>query len=416
MSTQKEDPRLGLPSGSSALEDSLCPGRWRAQKEFLAMAEGDLELEEEDAHDGPPDDMDRDAEAGKRIHKLYAGETCPEATEPEQRRAMQALEVDTKMHGLWAEFFKDEPEAPIQAMREHRWWLKDLNGEPIYSGQTDLVKIRGKAGGIADILVADLKGLWGYHDSAVQNMQLRRYIALINANIPEMGFASLRSASAYLNQPAKTLKPVLVQFDSDDIETATFQMHLDIAAMMDENAPRTAGPVQCHHCKAKLLCAEYQESIAQLPVPLPIGTAEVPTKENLTDTIAKLPGSALAALLPWLPALINTADLAKAEAKRRLRKDALSVPGYRLKKNASRSKVVDLLKLWNRLSSQYNLSAEEFVKLCTITKGNVEQVTRDKSGLKGKALDAKITAVLEGCTMPIPVSDSLEEGTPEIKG
>lgn len=416
MSTQHDDPRLGLPSGSSALEDSLCPGRWRLQQTFKEMTQGeDLEVDEDDSNGGPPDDIDRDANAGKRIHKLYAGEECPEATEPERRRASQALAVDTEMHNKWAEYFRADPEAPIQAMREFRWWLNDESGQPIYSGQTDLVKIRGHAGGEADILVGDLKGLWGYHDSAVLNQQIRRYIALVAVNITEMGFTGIRSAAAYLNQPAKTLHPVLAAYEREDIEAAVFQMHMDIAAMMDENAERHPGPVQCHHCLGKLICAEYQESLSELPMPVPIGTpAEIPTKERITEVMAKLPGQSLAHLIPWFPALENTVALAKAEAKRRLRKDPLSIPGYRLKKNSPRHKVVDLVKLWQRLNKEYDIDAEEFVKLCAITKQNVEQIARDKSGLKGQALDSKLKALLDGCTMPTPVSDSLEEGTPEL--
>jgi hypothetical protein len=399
------DPRLGMPSGSNALYDSLCFGRWRLQHDFA-----ELEVEEDQ---GNGDDLDSDAEAGKRIHKLYAGETVPNAVERERQRAEQALAVDTKMHGQWADVFKCEPEVPIVTLREHRWWLKDDSGKPVYSGQTDMVKFRGKPKGVADILVADLKGLWGHHDPASQNMQIQRYIALIAVDIQSMGYSEVRSACAYLNQPAKTMTPAMVQYDREDIDNAIFQMQLDVAAIMDPDAPRTAGPVQCHRCRAKLLCAEYQEFIASLPAPIPLNGTP-PDKAALTQTLSKLTGDRLASIIPWLPSLDNMVSLAKAEAKRRLRADPKSVPGYRLKKNAPRSKVTDLMLLWNRLSAKYpNITAAEFIALCSVTLGNVEAVTRDKSGLKGKALDETVKGILEGCTMPIMINDSLEEGEPE---
>lgn len=405
--SDNKDPRLGLPSGSSALQDSLCPGRWRAQKDFESLAMEEVE------NDPRGDDIDSDAAAGRRIHALYAGEVVPEATEQERRRAEQALAVDTKMHNDWAAFFRYDPDLPIVTVREHRWWLKAEDGKPIYSGQTDMVKIRGKPGDVAHILVADLKGLWGHHDPAAQNMQIRRYIALIAASIQDIGYSEVRSAAAYLNQPAVTMNPQMVQYDGNDIAEAVMQMQLDVAAILDPDAPRTAGPVQCHHCKAKLFCEQYQESISGLPVPMPLNGTPL-AKEAIADTVAKLSGERLAAIIPWLPSLDNMVSLAKAEAKRRLRADPKSVPGYRLKKNAPRSKVTDIMELWNRLASKYQITAQEFVSLCSVTRTNVEQVTREKSGLKGKALDAQIKTLLEGCTMPIPVSDPLEEGEPEL--
>lgn len=407
----KDDPRLGLPSASAALENELCPGRWRLQREFDALSEG-VEIEEE--QDGAHGDLDRDAEAGKRIHRIYAGEPCPEATEAERQRARQAMEVDTRIHEQWASTFDGKPYQPIVTMREHRWWLKDEAGNPIYSGQTDLVKIRGDAGGPVDILVGDLKGLWGQKDAADLNKQLHHYIALIAASITDLGYTELASAAAYLNQPAVTMKPALVPFDRDDIGALLLEMQIDLAAMMDPDAPRAPGPIQCHRCRAKLICPEFIAAIDEptLPIvdlrsPLPI-----PDKETLKAKVELLSGPALAKILPWLPVFDNMVALTKSEAKRRLRADPASVPGWHLKKNSSRSKIVDLQKIWNRLVAQYELSAEEFLKLCSITKENCENIIREKSGLKGQKLDAKVSVVLDGCTMPIKVSDSLEEGPP----
>lgn len=407
-----DDPRLGLPSGSSALQDQLCPGRWRAQKEFDALTGGQIEEEQEPEKNG--EDMDHDAEAGKRIHKIYAGEVCEAATERERERARQALQVDTEMHEKWAANFNGLPFAPITALREHRWWLHNENGEPLYSGQTDLVKFRGKVGEEVDILVADLKGLWGHHDDALLNQQLRRYIALIDANIQGMGYTVLRSAAAYLNQPAVTMRPQLALYEREDIDTAVMQMHLDIAAMMDPEAPRVAGPVQCHHCRAKLVCEEFIQERQELPLALPVEmSVDPPRKEVLAAALNKLPGEKLAQIIPWLPTFEHLVALAKSETKRRLRQDPLSVPGFRLKKNSPRSKVVDLLKVWDRLTSAYALTAEEFLALCSITKQNCEDVIREKSGLKGKGLDEKVKIILDGATMAIPVSDSIEEGEPQ---
>lgn len=407
-----DDPRLGLPSGSAALENSMCLGRHNAQKLWVTLTEGDPEETDGSQEDSKPsDDMDRDAAAGIRIHKLYAGEAVTEAKEAERNRAAQALEVDTKIHQTWVDFFKAEPEEQIVAVRERRWWMKDDSGQPIYSGQTDLLKIRGHANGQADILIGDLKGLWGYHDDATLNLQLRHYIGLVASGIGELGYIGVRSAACYLNQPAITMSPKLALFDHDDVEQTVQEVFLHAMAVNDPDASRTAGPIQCHRCQAKLICQEYQDYVQTLPVIVAPFRPEqpVPVKAVIEHQVTSLTGEKLAELLPWLPAMDNVVALAKAEAKRRLKKDPESVPGWQLKPNRPRSKITDLIEVYNRLSRQYNVKPSDFVKVCSISGENLEEITRAASGLKGKALAEKVRQLKDGCFIPIPVSDSLEE-------
>jgi hypothetical protein len=355
--------------------------------------------------------MDLDAEAGKRIHLLYSGKECPGATQAEIDRAEKALQVDAKMKSAWLTSIGAdlEPAKPILELRESRWWLRGENQEPLYSGQTDAVWIRGDEGGEADILVADLKGLFGYHDPAPLNMQIRRYIALVAANRSGMNYTGIRSASAYLNQPAKTLNPVMTTYDADAIEMAVMEMHMDLAAMMDPDAKRIAGPVQCHHCRAKLLCPEFEKAQSAVMVSVVEQVTAPPSKETLSEGIAALPGPTLAKFLAWVPAFRDACDLAQTEGKRRLRDDPASVPGWALKPNAPRSKVEDVTTLFARCSAEWQVTGLAFTALCSITKKNIQQLVREKSKLKGAALDAKVTEIMAGTTRPIPVSASLEK-------
>lgn len=412
MNGTKEDPRLGLPSGSAALENSMCLGRHNAQKLWLTLTDGQPEDAEEDPQiPGQAEDMDRDAAAGIRIHKLYAGEVVPEAKEAERNRAVKAQEVDSKIHQTWVDFFKAEPEEQIVTVRERRWWMKDDNGQPMYSGQTDLLKIRGHANGQADILIGDLKGLHGYHDDATINLQIRHYIGLVASSIGELGYIGVRSAACYLNQPAVTMSPKLALFDHDDVEQTIQEVFLHAMAVNDPDAARTAGPIQCHRCRAKLMCQEYQDFVATLPVTVAPSEPDqaVPVKAVIEHQVTSLTKEKLAELLPWLPALDNVVALAKSEAKRRLKKDPESVPGWRLKPNSPRSKITDIIEVYNRLAKQYNVKPSEFVKVCSISGVNLEEITRTASGLKGKALAEKFRQLKEGCFMPIQVSDSLEQ-------
>lgn len=408
-----QDERAGCPSGSSALQDQLCPGRFQLQKQWdttCPSEEPEVVLSGLE-YNADPENIDNDAEAGKRIHLLYAGKACTAASQAEIDRAEKALQVDAKMKSQWLTSLGAdlEPEIKILELRETRWWLRDEKGDPIYSGQSDVVWIRGNEDGPADILLGDLKGLWGHHDPAPLNMQIRRYIALIAANAIDAGYTGINSASAYLNQPAKTLMPAMTVYDEEAIQMAVLEMHSDIAAMMDPKATRTAGPVQCHHCTAKLICPEYQEAQLTLveTVSLP-AILEPPTKEALSEAVKLLPASQLSKLLDWTPALENACELAKFEAKRRLREDALSLPGWNLKPNPSRSKVEDVNELFKRCALAYGVTAEVFTKLCSIPKGAVIELVKAHSGLKGAALDAKVVELLAGTTRAVKVQHSLE--------
>lgn len=128
------DERMGLPSASSALYDSLCHRRWRSQVEWdqarAAMGGepseppeevgADTELDEE-GEDSVHDDIDRDQEAGKRIHLLYSGKPCPEASNEERDRAAAGREVDQAMYHKWLDILGHKDDSPVIELRETRW-------------------------------------------------------------------------------------------------------------------------------------------------------------------------------------------------------------------------------------------------------------------------------------------------------
>lgn len=403
--TDQLDERQGLPSGSSALQDSLCSGRFQLQKVWDAICP---EAEPEETEEGNPDDIDSDREAGKRIHLLYAGKECPGASQAEIDRAERALKVDAKMRADWLSSIGADENTPVVDLRETRWWLTDEAGQRIYSGQTDAVWFTKNADGSANILVADLKGLWGHHDAAPLNVQLRRYIALIAVNADKMGYTEIRSATAYLNQPAKTLTPTPTRYDAEKIQMAVMEMHMDIAAIMDPEAKRTAGPVQCHHCRAKLICPEFEREQQTLMMTVVEQSAKPPDKDTIISGVNQLSTPTLSRLLSWVPALRDLCDLAQMEGKRRLREDPNSIPGWFLKPNAPRSKIEDISTVFARCSAEWSVGALQFTQLCSITKTDVIKLVRSHSKLRGQQLDAKVAEILAGATRPIKVGPSLQ--------
>lgn len=403
------DERKGLPSASSALEDSICHARFRMQREWLEATQEEVNERDEELfgqsdsreHD---ETIDSDAESGRRIHKLYAGQACPEATAPEVQRAELARGVDARMFQRWMEGSGGETSYEV---RERRIWLEDEDGNAIYSGQPDVFWVRAAPARTCDILVGDLKGLWGHHDPSRINVQIRRYIALIAATVEELGYSKVNSAACYLNQPAVTLEPQLTVYSREDIEDAVIEMHMEVLAISDPTAEPTPHPRACHHCKAKLACLPFQTQAQLLPATTVLGV-EPPEKKELKERVEALSGAKLAMLLPWGKALVDMNELAQTEARRRLRSDPESVPGYKLKPNADRSKIVDVKKVWQHVSAQYHVKADDFMAKVGITKAAVAEMIRDHSELKGMALDAEVLKVVDGATNPIKVSPSLE--------
>lgn len=402
------DPRLGLPSGSSALEDSLCKGRFHAQKAWAALS-GETDVQDNDIEPDVTTELDADAEAGKRVHLIYSGEPCPAATHAEHERAQTALSIDLKKRNEWLNSFPPEEEYdPIESLREYRWWLKNPDtGEKIYSGQTDAVWFRGKKGGPCHILVADLKGLWGSHDPAKSNRQIRRYIALIASCIQEVGYTEVLSAAAYLNQPAVNKDPEMVLYTAEHIFEAVLEMQMEIPEILDPNAPRSVGPVQCGRCRGKMICEEWLEHTKNIPV-VPANVDPIPAKEQIATRVEMMTDDDLQRALPWRPALANFLDMLEAEAKRRLRKDPNCMPLFYLKPNPNRSKVSDAKKVFTRLNSEFGVSGDEFCEISSVTKEGCEGLIRKHSPLVGKALEAKLKDLFDGATTPIPVAASLK--------
>lgn len=395
------DERENLPSASSALYDSLCPGRWRAQKDYES-ANGPVA---EDVEQGGPEyDLDRDAEAGKRIHLLYAGKPCPAATDAERDRAAAGREIDQLMYGKWIELIGQD-ESPVIEIRERRFWVYDTDGKTkLYSGQADALWIKGKEGGPCHILLSDLKGLWGHHDDAALNMQIRRYLAIVTYSIQKLGYTEVLSAMAYLNQPAKTMNPRPVVFNQEDLLGAVIEMVSAIADILDPDAPRHAGPVQCHRCKAKLVCGEFINDAYKVTQ---VSADGIPTKEQMQVKVMMLTGEKLGSIIPWAKALEEFVHLAETEARSRLKSDPDSVPGWMIKPNPDRHPINDVGKIYERLVSQLAITPAEFTGLCELSKSAVEKLLRAKAGLKGKKLDEAMKALCEGATGTQKIAPSL---------
>lgn len=229
-----EDERRGLMSASNRLADELCPGRHNAQE-------------------GLPEEHSDDATSGTETHAGYAGETVELGTS-QQKVLELARQVDAWVMEQW------NPKGEVSETSEERFWLYDSNLNPIYSGKLDKVwfdEYKNRA------LICDLKSLYGDHEPADSNLQIRTQAALLYE------YSGTGQVWAYINQPLRTLKPTIAVFGQDELEDAVSELH----ALCDRNyrpdAQRIPGHTQCHHCRARSTCPEAL-ALSLVPLSKPV--------------------------------------------------------------------------------------------------------------------------------------------------
>lgn len=383
-----EDPRMGLPSASSAREDYLCPGRYRAQQEW-----------------GVADDSSA-AEAGTRMHKLYAGDQSIEATSFERNRVEYARVIDEAMQRKWRDWLeesgrvKDASGLHICDPTYHFRWKWNVGGQMMFSGETDRVVIAEELRPEfrTHVLLTDFKSLFGEHDPADINFQIRRYVGLMGLETP-----SVMTVTAYINQPSMKGLPAATLFERGHIVQAMEELRVSVLKMLHPKAPRIPGNIQCTHCKAKLSCPEYQKVMKTTDVLVRGDNGEPATTAQMAGRLTVISNEHLEKILPWVQALESFRGLAWKEAKERLKakKDAF---GYRwfLEPN-DRDEITDLsLVLANLTDGLKGLTVKEFLGACSLSKEKLANLIRSHTNLKGKGLN---DAVQEACAGAIKTKE-----------
>lgn len=347
------DPRKGCTSASSAEADSLCPGRFLAQK-------------------GLPEFKSKEAEAGTRIHAALATGTREGLSGEESDIADACSEVEKK---LVDQYFG--PGAKIRSWREQRYWCKVRQGQNVFdhSGQVDFI---GRD--IRKALVIDYKTGPADQPESPRNAQLRDLAVLVAGNlvIPEVAVAIV--------QPLATMTPEICIYTQDDIKRAEQEMFTRVANSRNPEAKRVAGEKQCRYCRATGTCAEYQAwAGARLPAPQSILGVPI---ASWTPQQCAVFCSGRAIAQKWL-------DDAESAMKARLKADPDAIPGWCLKEGKTRSTVTDPEELFRRFSTLGGTQSA-FLKFIKILKEGLEDQLRVLTKTKGKALSAEVDKILQG--------------------
>lgn len=365
-SVQQQD-RGEWTSASSAQADQLCQGRFRAQGAI-------------------PDTTSADAAFGNAIHAALA-KGQPEGLTAQQEDIYESfLKIEEK---LLVQFFGPEV-AGIKPnpVCEKRYWAKWPDGLQ-HSGQLDRVHRKG-----SKVLIIECKSLVGEIPESPKNLQLRDQAALFdigNMNITEIGVAVI--------QPLATHSPELCIYNREHLMRAREEMYKRVEASNKPDAPRTAGTVQCKFCKAKTKCHEYQAWAG----------SQLPVAKSLVDV----------PIAGWTPdqrkQFCDGYDVAQSwlnkcweEMEKLAKADPNAVPGYAMKPNSSRAKIVNLQSVFDR-ATKHGVPLAEFLKQASISKEALTEMTRSASKLKGKGLTAAIVEIIGTDTQVSEVKDSLKK-------
>lgn len=337
--------RNGLPSASSMERYMLCPGSYAAER-------------------GLPDTTSEDAETGNRIHAVLAGETVIPPLTDDEERTMEAC--------------KAQADALLDAVVPHRdeiilerryWWGGQWSGKP------DLVAIDTLQ---SHALVLDYKTGRGEVESAEGNMQLRALAVLVSA---EHG---LEKVTVAIVQPLAGSASVCV-YDADDLRKARIEILAILTAIHQPDAPRRPSAKACRYCKAKAVCPEALAMAEAAPLAVSRDGRELSiTPERMGEFLAQI------------PAIEAVVDAVRAKARRMLEAGE-EVPGWTLKPGSVRETVTDPATVFGRFVAAGG-TQEKFMPCVNVTKTKLKDAVKAVTGAKGKALDAQIEAMLDGCT------------------
>jgi CRISPR/Cas system-associated exonuclease Cas4 (RecB family) len=348
------DERKGLPSASSVHRYAVCPGSFLLEQTI------------------PEPPTSADANLGNRVHAALAGEkVSPQLSDEETRLVDLCSEQEAR---LVIEHFGG---VILEPMREVRLWGFDLNLEESWSGKPDAVYMyAGRA------LVIDYKTGRNKVEAATANLQLRALAVLV------WEMLGVSDVTVAVIQPL-TGQPTVCSYTAQDIVRSAQQIGRIMRAVKMEGQPRNPTPEGCKYCKAKAVCPEAREAALAPPV------VNAPAAITPDAIAATLTNETLSEFLKRVPQAEAVIEACRAEARRRLEQGD-TVPGWKLKPGATRDTITRPDAVFDRFLTLGG-TQQQFMPAVTIAKGKIKEALKEATGEKGKALEARLEALLFEC-------------------
>lgn len=376
MSATYTNPFQHVPSASKLGRVMECPASHKAE-----LAAGDV-----------PEDLS-DANEGTDVHAVLSDDL---SVDDVSFSAAQTAEMCEDQTELLLNQWQTEGDAPL-GFKELRYGLTDIgavvpvNGSTranvVFTGQFDRLYTQGERG-----LLIDFKALHGKHKSAIENPQLMGLAVLV---AKRHKLTSLRVA---LVQPWKG-KPTVADYGESALALA--HSFLDAALVSERIATpenRKAGD-HCKYCKARFSCPTLRDAN--------INALDVVQPETLPADAATRNKTVFARMAEMTPQQLihiekNVVGLMGAfitahKAVFKQRVEAGEIPGYSLKEKSGRRKITDVATAYERAAA-LGVTADAFTGKCTLSLKGLNEVLKDATKAKGKALESMADTVLHGIT------------------
>lgn len=349
MNTLNTDERGQWTSASNAEADRLCPGRHKACRSVPEGLPTVYTLR------------------GTLIHKWLAGE--PIELTPEDKDL--AEEIREQADVILREQFPDG----CTIRFEERLWMNI--GVLKHSGKPDLLAYDD-----SKIVILDYKTGFGFVLDSDSNMQLRDLAVLafhkLVGNDPNRRAKLVRVGKI---QPRSHGRATLCEYNPNDLVTALHQMTERIEACWNPTAPRIPGPKQCQFCRARPTCPEAKATVTAL--------------QRVDDAGGELlDGATIARFLDAGKVAKSIIADNEEKAKALLEKNPDAIPGWKLKPGNKVRKVTDP----DTVAARFLEIGEmvNFMKSVEVGIGALKEQVRAATGLKGKALDARVDEMIAG--------------------
>lgn len=408
MSATYTNPFQHVPSASKLGRVMECPASHKAE-----LAAGDV-----------PEDLS-DASEGTDVHAVLSDDLSADDVSYSAAQTAEMCEDQTeRLLNEW----QTEGDAPL-GFKELRYGLTDIgavvpvNGSTranvVFTGQFDRLytqkrdcdncmgkgtvaylgssqsQLCPKCKGIGKLnhgLLIDFKALHGKHKSAIENPQLMGLAVLVAKR------HTLTSLRVALVQPWKG-KPTVADYGDSGLALA--HSFLDAALVSERIATpenRKAGD-HCKYCKARFSCPTLRDvNINALDVVQPETLPADAATRNKTvfARMAEMTPQQLIHIEKNVVGLMG-AFIAAHKAVFKQRVEAGEIPGYSLKEKSGRRKITDVATAYERAAA-LGVTADAFTGKCTLSLKGLNEVLKDATKAKGKALEAMADTVLHGIT------------------
>lgn len=322
----------------------LCPGSVRLSKV---------------SPEPPPSEA---ASEGTMLHKCLSEPYDPNALNEEQKHCLEFVAIKTEE--LIKTVFGDKRphvEREVEFTRNGQYW-----------GRCDFLAHR-----VGTVAIIDAKFGTVPVERAEDNWQLRGY-ALGATN-----YIFTKEVYCAVLQPRvpKDLQCTIAKYGLEDIKMINELVDTQLKLADREDAALNPSPQACQYCPAKPICPAVKNFISELSVVHP---SDIISPVSMSDYLTK--ARIVAKVIESIE--YHALEMAKKNG---------GLPDYKLKEGRRIRKVTDANKCFNALSSR--IDPLRFTKACKVQIGELEEVFKQATGLKGMEAKNELehTLIDAGC-------------------